>query len=641
MTVIEEALAQISDLMFEDTFLFDDLVQTAEQILQDTNEKLVSFAEKMTSVPVFDIRGMITLTQHNNFVSAVIGDVSLVLVRKGRVSYTMQNDSDIRQKISLFSDIIEWDLQRDDTIYFFGTHVEAILDRDDMDSLIARSQWGSQDVLLQAWEEVLHARMALSDIGLIGEYSLEAGSGYSSQSRFKIAMPKQLKAIWEQISYAVDTTLLRFGQKVQHKQFITLAVVTWVFLLFVLWSIVHGWIKNTTTQTINADGTVTAALSIEDIKKEIAVFQKLDPTSDEKWVKYNAIIKELQRIQQEGKRANDVQQLKKIIDTEYLQGFNIIVFDSLQDQLVYTFSSLEHSTLWSPLQVFFQKWLFVAGKKWALLAWISDDIRGTVVRSMVTEDFTNCNINLLKNGLYCATTKNGLYHLAKAWAEIMGWEDVVFPWSIVGLATFGSANFYVLTQDSAYTKDKTYLVRYTNILGSQNTFGNTITLPLWPTAADTDFGQWFSSLAIDGSFLLWSKDKKQLYQFYRNPQDKTLTSRAVPMKWGLTIGKWFSDDIKVITTPGTRYVYFYDRVNHTLSAYISAPAKNNDAFANNYNLEYVMRLDFSRLAKAPYDVTVDESDGKQTAFVLTDEGVAKVPMSDLLETLKKTRSTQQ
>lgn len=107
MTVIEEALAQISDLMFEDTFLFDDLVQTAEQILQDTNEKLVSFAEKMTSVPVFDIRGMITLTQHNNFVSAVIGDVSLVLVRKGRVSYTMQNDSDIRQKISLFSDIIE------------------------------------------------------------------------------------------------------------------------------------------------------------------------------------------------------------------------------------------------------------------------------------------------------------------------------------------------------------------------------------------------------------------------------------------------------------------------------------------------------------------------------------------------------
>lgn len=154
-------------------------------------------------------------------------------------------------------------------------------------------------MLMQAWEEALHARMALSDVGLILQYSLDDDNSYSPHSRFHFSMPKPLKALGEQISYAVDTTLLRFGQKVQHKQFIILAALTGVFVLFVLWSIVHGWIKNTTTQTINSDGTVTAALSIEDIKKEISIFQKLDPTSDEKGVKYNTIIKELQRIQQE------------------------------------------------------------------------------------------------------------------------------------------------------------------------------------------------------------------------------------------------------------------------------------------------------------------------------------------------------
>lgn len=42
----------------------------------------------------------------------------------------------------------------------------------------------------------------------------------------------------------------------------------------------------------------------------------------------------------------------------------------------------------------------------------------------------------------------------------------------------------------------------------------------------------------------------------------------------------------------------------------------------------------------PLDVVVDESDGKQTAYVLMDVGVAKVPMSDLLDSLKKTRATQ-
>lgn len=641
MTVIEEALAQITDMLFADSMLFDDVVQATEEILQNTNEKLVSFADKMTSVQSFDIRWMITLTQHANFVSAVIGDVSMVLVRKWRVSYTMQNDSDIRQKISLFSDIVEWDIHRDDKVYFFGTHIDAILDRDDMDDIVARSQNADNEQLVQAWEEALHARMSLSDIGLILQYSLEMWSVYTAAKWFSLPLPAGLKNFGESVKYTFDTTLLRLWQKVKNKQFILLASLVGVFIIFVLWSIIHGWVRNTTTQTINADGTTTAALSIEDIKKEIAAFQKLDPTSDEKGVKYNTIIKELQRIQQEGKWVNDVQQLKKILDTEYLQWFNIILFDSLQDQLVYTFSSLEQSTLGKPLQVFFQKWLYVAGKQWSLLSAISNDIRGTVVRSVVNDDFATCNMNLLKNGLYCATTKNTLFHMSKAGAESLGGEDILFPWSIVGLATFGSANFYVLTQDASYNKEKTYIVRYTNVLWSQNTFGGAMNLPLWPSANETEFGQWFSSIAIDGSFLLWSKDQKTLYQFYRNPQDKTLTSRAIPMKWWLTLWKGFSDDIKVITTPGTRYVYLYDRVNHTLSAYISAPAKNNDAFANNYWLEYVMRLDFSHLAAAPYDVTVDESDGKQTAFVLTDAGIAKVPMSDLLETLKKTRVTQQ
>jgi hypothetical protein len=96
-----------------------------------------------------------------------------------------------------------------------------------------------------------------------------------------------------------------------------------------------------------------------------------------------------------------------------------------------------------------------------------------------------------------------------------------------------------------------------------------------------------------------------------------------------------------MTTPGTRYVYLYDRVHQTLTVYISNPAKNSDSFANNYSLEYVMRTDLSRLPNPPIDLIVDESDGKQSAYVLMNNGVAKVPMSDLLDSLKKSRAQYQ
>jgi hypothetical protein len=64
MTVIEEALAQTNELLDAEDMIFDDITHTFETILQDANEKLIAFADKMTSVDDFDIRGMIMLSHH-------------------------------------------------------------------------------------------------------------------------------------------------------------------------------------------------------------------------------------------------------------------------------------------------------------------------------------------------------------------------------------------------------------------------------------------------------------------------------------------------------------------------------------------------------------------------------------------------
>jgi hypothetical protein len=52
--------------------MFDDIVRSFENLLQDTNEKLIMFADKMTAIPHFDMRGIIMISQHTNFVSTVI-----------------------------------------------------------------------------------------------------------------------------------------------------------------------------------------------------------------------------------------------------------------------------------------------------------------------------------------------------------------------------------------------------------------------------------------------------------------------------------------------------------------------------------------------------------------------------------------
>jgi hypothetical protein len=625
------------------------MVYGFEEILKETNEKLLTFAEKMSSVEQFDIRGMVTLTRHMSFVSAVIGDVSLQLIRDAHIGYSMQNDSDSRHKISLFSDIIEGDVERTDRLYFFGSHIDQYVDMQEREE-VARTVFTQRDDTLKPWADVLQTRMAAEQLGMIVEYACAGAQkgttsrGFSlpwvsfpSLSAHNIQTPSFVSDSMKHVRGAYDMTLYRIREKLHQKQFVVLLLGAWVFLLFVLRSIIHGWIQNTASQSINPDGTITASLSIDDIKKEIAAFQKLDPKSEEKSVKYNAIIKELQRIQSEGKRADDVQQLKKIIDSEYYQGFNIITFDTLDEQMIYHFSSLEKSAIEKPIQLFFSKWLYVAWTRGALLAGISDDIKGTVVRSVVNDDFTTCSLNLIKNGIYCATTKDALYHISKIGSEAIAGELVVFPWSVAGIATFGSSSMYLLTNDKQYSKDKTYILKFTNSLGSQNTFASSQALPLSPTTSEDITVNGLQSLAIDGSFLTRSAAKKTLLQLYRNPQDKVLTAREVPLKWWVKLGDGYSDNVKVMTTQGTRYVYLYDRSHQTLTIYISNPAKNSDAYSNNYSLEYVMRADLSSLPTPPHDLIVDESDGKQVAYVLTDAGVAKVPMSDLLESLKKSR----
>jgi hypothetical protein len=170
---------------------------------------------------------------------------------------------------------------------------------------------------------------------------------------------------------------------------------------------------NTTLQT--ASGTVV--ITIEDIKKDIALFQRIEPTKNEKSEQYRLISEKIALLESKNKRPDDVAQLKKLLQNEYYRGFNIIPFTNLQDlgvNQIFTFTPQELQSLGQPLSLIFDKTLFIGGLKGALISVVNDEARGSVVELAASQQLVNCAVNLLRNGAYCFTKNGSIYNITKA-----------------------------------------------------------------------------------------------------------------------------------------------------------------------------------------------------------------------------------
>ena len=83
-----------------------------------------------------------------------------------------------------------------------------------------------------------------------------------------------------------------------------------------------------------------------------------------------------------------------------------------------------------------------------------------------------------------------------------------FPEGSIDIDTFGSSNFYLLMKNTSLAKDGVYIMKYSNMLGSQVSMNQGVLLTLGDTSLTADMPNGFSAFAIDGTFLMWSQDKK-------------------------------------------------------------------------------------------------------------------------------------
>ena len=78
-----------------------------EQALQDLNSKLGIFASKIKDTARFELSGVVQIVYEGEYIASLLGSVGVAIVRDGKVTYVLSNQSPEQSKIDLFSEFVE------------------------------------------------------------------------------------------------------------------------------------------------------------------------------------------------------------------------------------------------------------------------------------------------------------------------------------------------------------------------------------------------------------------------------------------------------------------------------------------------------------------------------------------------------
>ena len=110
----------------------------------------------------------------------------------------------------------------------------------------------------------------------------------------------------------------------------------------------------------------------------------MDPTSEEKSIKYNEILAKLDTLQSKGRWLEDVAEFRKLLQSEYYKGFNIVYVSNLSKfddaalgtkTKILNFNTSEITQLGDIRGLYVSRNMFVAGAKSALVGALDDNMR--------------------------------------------------------------------------------------------------------------------------------------------------------------------------------------------------------------------------------------------------------------------------
>ncbi|MDR0607847.1 MAG: hypothetical protein LBG52_05950 [Candidatus Peribacteria bacterium] len=230
-----------------------------------------------------------------------------------------------------------------------------------------------------------------------------------------------------------------------------------LLIIFMVYALASQWTKEQSNEEKfqTASGTYVD-ITIEDIQKEMMGFQALEAGDDAKAIKYSEITQKLSFLESKGKRLEDVERMRTILQSEYYKGFNIIYIKNLSQfddntngrkTKILTFNNAELSRLGDLHSLQVPQHLMIGGTKGAMINAVSDASRGTLVEYNTGKPLEDCAISLLRNGLYCYTSGGEIYAITKSGIEPVSTIDGDFRSGIGGVGIFNKTNLYVFQKN--------------------------------------------------------------------------------------------------------------------------------------------------------------------------------------------------
>ncbi len=627
--LFNDFLSQVTELLAQedlDPSLFK--AQFEEQV-QDFNGKLGVFAEKIKDVEHIQIKGAVHIFWDWRYMAVLLGSTSVLIFRKQRLVYSVSNQTATKEKIDQFGEFIEGEVMDGDDIIVVWEYVETYLDTEDMQHMVEVSKH-NQSSLLDSLIDILSVRRDTQDIWYGIEFNVQhPGTGFKRRLKGKMfEQNRWLSGLKEKLELRRTQTMFIWGG---------------IAVLLLVWWVVSGFLETWNTETVDTRTGLVIDFTIEDIQKDISLFQRIPADSDEKIKKYNEILSKLDLLDEKKKRTFDVKELRKIIEKEYYKGFNIVLFnqDNGFGEPIYTFSPQEKSIMWEVHMLAWRNGLFVWGTQGALVGAVNETLRWTLASISPGTTITDCNLNLLKNGLYCVTDKSELLNIMRTGMLPVTVANGAFPLWISHLATFQSSNFYVVAKSTVWAAPTIY--RFLNQKGSQEVFQPGTEYQLAPEVLQNTpdlLSGGLGSIAVDGTFLVWMPEAKELLQLWRQDNAWTLQARRMELMGGDRIRSEYSSETKVISVLNSKYVYLFDPVSQQFTVYRSNPLKTNDAYTTSYGLKYFFSVKFDFGDNKVRDVYLDEGE-KSILYILNADNVYSVKLHEMIESFVTKEAEEQ
>ena len=136
-----------------------------------------------------------------------------------------------------------------------------------------------------------------------------------------------------------------------------------------------------------------------------------------------------------------------------------------------------------------------------------------------------------------------------------------------------------------------------------------------------------------------------LYQFWRSSNvSSRLDYRQVPIVWGDKVSSNYSNNVKVLVSSSSPYIFLFDRDNQTFTVYESSPTKVNDNYKTSFKHYYMFRFkfDLSTTNTRVVDVAVPEStNDRPELYILTTDGLNKINLYEFIDSLKAQKSLKE